>query len=574
MGQLISKSGHRFLHTLNTQGILKDDELKLCIRADKESDPNLFLGFFLFKPDLDLHYCPICSIPTSMCAFPNQHEQYWFRSGLQLHQWQVDQLLCKTKDAFGRNASTIVLLGGPGCGKSTFLAVALGWLMCALNPGFINLTAAPTAKQNDAVITEYNKWVIGTRGWEVFMSPEEKKERPIFKYLFRNGSEHRIFTTAAISGGIKANDRNYSLEGDVLAYDEAGIDTSFGESLRVLGSRTRGLRPDGTHRGMVYPDGSLRSPMLIISNPHADNLEFDEFVNLIPEMPTFSLVAIDIEDNSILTENQIEDVTQRTIASFLITGGTEEDAMDALAGRQTTGDGEVFTNKAVKSVVRQDYDISEHILSHLTGPERSDNNFTFLLPKQEKHVYLITCDPGVGGAPRRNAPVIMLWDITNPELPPLVGLYWGSPIAGEALYLDTLAAWIRAFKAYAYVDTTGPQKTLLESRRLIGVEHWLYPVDFSGSYKGTAQWVMQMATTRGSYVLPKLPQPYTFERYMRRYKWKDEKITQDLIIGIMLLTLWQHQTVSFDEKKEEPEREQVQLERHIAHVRGMTVATR
>lgn len=578
MGQLISRSGKRFLTNLNRQGILKDDELELCLAADRTNDPNMLLAYFTYKPELETKYCPICSMPSSMCAFPNQHEQHWYKSGLQLHKWQVQQLLCTATDVRGNYASTILLLGGPGCGKSTFLALGLGWLLCAMNPGFINLTAAPSAKQNDAVKTEYKKWLKGTRGWEVFMSDPPSVARPIFKYLYRNGSEHRIFTTAALSGGDKAAKRNLSLEGDVVAYDEAGIDENFHQSLRVLGTRTRGLRPDGSHRGMVYPDGELRPPMFIISNPHPDNLEFDEYVSVTSEMDTMSLVEIDINANKALTDNQVDAVTQRVVASFLISGGTEEDAMNALAGRQGEGDGEVFTRRAIDGVISEDYIIDEYITSHLIGSRRKDTNFTFLLPKQNGHRYLITCDPGVAGAPRRNSPVIMLWDITQADRAILKGLYWGSPISGEALYLSTLAEWILRFRAFAYVDTTGPQAVLLDSKRLVGVEKWIVPVDMSGSLKGTAQWLMQMAANRSTFILPKLSPPYTFKRYLRRYRWNDDKITQDLVVGIMLLALWQHTVIGFGDDSQgennEDDNESEASKRHATHVRGQTIATR
>ena len=577
MKQLIGKTGERFLKKINRLGILKDDELQLCFAANEKNDPNMILGYFLYKPDLQSQFCPICSVPSTICAFPEEHEEFWFRSGLQLHDWQIDHLLCRKTDINGDPASTIVMLGGPGCGKSTFLAVAIGWLLCALNPGFINLTAAPTAKQNDAVKTEYDKWIIGTRGWEVFMADQPQVERPLFKYKFRNGAEHRIFTTAALSGGAKAAKRNLSLEGDVVAYDEAGIDEAFHESLRVLGGRTRGLRPDGTYRGLVYPNGEIYSPMYVISNPHQDNLEFDEFISVIAEMPTFSLSEIDINENKVLTSHQIDAVTQRMIASYLIMGGTEEDAMDALAGRQNYGDGEVFSSKSIKNVVSSSYNIEDFISSYLVGPQRTDSNFTFLLPRQKDHLYLLTCDPGANGAPKRNSPVIMLWDVTEANKPPLVGLYWGSPLAGTALYLETLAAWIREYHAYAYVDTTGPQAVLIDSKKLIGVEGWVIPVDTSGSYKATAQWIMQMAAQKGSFVLPTLPQPYTFERYLRRYRWKDDGLAQDLIIGIMLMTLWQYKTLGFNDAIE-PEKEQdprtVSNQRYVSHVRGRTIATR
>ena len=575
MKQLIGPTGERYLHKLNSLGALKDDELELCLTANEENDPNMLLSFFLYKPDLESRFCPICTMPHTICAFPDEHKQYWYKSGLQLHDWQIDHLLCRQVDTYNDPASTIVMLGGPGCGKSTFLAVALGWLLCAFNPGFINLTAAPTAKQNDAIKTEYDKWIRDTRGWEIFMAANPKEERPLFKYKFRNGAEHRIFTTAALSGGAKAAKRNLSLEGDVVAYDEAGIDEAFHESLRVLGGRTRGLRPDNTFRGLIYPNGEIYSPMFIISNPHQDNLEFDEFINIIAERPTFSLSEIDIKDNKVLTDNQVNAVTQRMIASYLIMGGTEEDAMDALAGRQNYGDGEVFSGKAIKNVVLPTYRIEEHIRSHLVGPLRTDSNFTFLLPRQKERIYLITCDPGTLGAPKRNSPVIMLWDITNPRQPMLVGLYWGSPLSGSSLYLATLAYWIKQYNAYAYVDTTGPQAVLLRAADLTEVESWIVPVDMSGHYKATAQWVMQMAADRSAFVLPDVPQPYTFQRYLRRYRWKDDGIAQDLIIGIMLLTLWQHKTVNFEDDEEPVEEpEPKPMQRHGYHVRGKTIGTR
>ncbi len=556
MGRLISDSGYKFLDKLRRQGKLSKDEYDICVAADERDDPNLFLRYFTYRPELGMQYCPHCKSVSSMCKYPELHRENWIRSGVQLADWQIDLHFGDYTDVDGNPAYTIFLLGGPGVGKSTFLAVS-SFIHCALNPGYREITAAPLKRQNEGVDGEINKWLRGTPAWRIFMANPPVTKDIFTKYRFANGSEHWIMTSGAISGGATGAKSMLSMESDRIDYDEAGNDRHFPITFVTLGTRTRGTRSDGTPRGITMANGERRVLMIVISNPNDQDSaeEFNAAVHLARTFPGHKVIEIGLEANVSLAETQRRAVETRTVLGYLAGGRTEQEALDYLAGRSQSRRGEVFDPAAIAKVIDKSYVIpSKYIRRRIMGGENvTGTNMTFLMPPIKGDPYLITCDPGTGRAPNRNAPAILVWNIKNPRVGVLTGMFWGSLEPGKPeSYLYTLAEWIKIHgMAYAYIDTTGPQAVLVGHEYLKDVSRYIVPVDMSGTTKQLVQFIASMAASRGRFVLPALNPPYNFETQLSRYRFDDKKIAQDLVVCIMLFAYWQY-TARVGDNYDEP----------------------
>lgn len=531
---LMSEAGKRWIENEVAQGRIDKRELDICIEADEANDPNVFLGYFTLRGDTPQQYCPHCECQSNLCKSPNSHRVDWYTSGLQLWKWQTDILTGNVMDVAGNPAHTVVIVGGPGCGKSLLLA-AFGAMWCALNAGFYYICPAPTGVQNEAVMREHNKFFgEGTRFYHTFQRKDARAQPLQIEYA--NGSLHQLFTTAALAGGGKTK-RNLGKEGDAAAYDEAGIDPTFAKTMHVIGSRLRGTRMDGNSRGITMSNGDLYTYLMIISNPHPDNAQWDNFVQFARRSPGFAVREVGIQDNKIFTPEQDRAMTERTIAWVIADGGDLEDAYSILAGKQEGAyGGEFFTKPILDKVIDGNYDVERHVISPLykTG---ETGYYVFGVPPIDGHLYAIAVDPGVSKAPSRNAPVIGVWDITEIENIILVAMYWGSPEAGEDVhYITQLKSWMRKYACNAAIDTTGPQVMILQHRLLADVKERLIPINFAAGQKASAQIALQEDCGAGAITVPS---NLYIRKQLRRYTWADsKKIPQDIVSMILVMNTW------------------------------------
>ena len=97
----------------------------------------------------------------------------------------------------------------------------------------------------------------------------------------------------------------------------------------------------------------------------------------------------------------------------------------------------------------------------------------FEMPREEGHDYIAGGDPGIDNFPRRNSPIVMVADVTNPPYK-LVYFHW---ISGRGSYNPFLTSYKYAlekyYPIYKGIDDTGPQKSLSE----LGFENYGILVD-------------------------------------------------------------------------------------------------
>jgi len=527
--KLMSDSGRTWLHNALADGRITQEELDVCELADAQGDLNLFLGYFTLRSDIESYRCPICQMPHTICRNPEKHRDRWEPCGFQLWPWQAELLSGMINDHLGNLAHTVVVMGGPGSGKSTMLA-AMGAIYCALNPGFIFLCPAPSAEQNNAVMREFKKYFgEGTRFWDVFVAGSVNNPSP--QITFRNASEYQLFTTAALTGKTSAGNRNLGKEGDVCVYDEAGIDPAFANNMLVLGGRMRGVRADGSPRG-VNRQGTNETLMLLISNPHPENVGWDNFIHYCKETAGFAVLEVPTTANRAISTSQAQALRDRIIASVITSGGDILDAAAILAGEEgNAGSGEVFTKPILEKLLDANYEL--RVIQQLYRPPHPGNLYLQgdCIPGR---LYHITVDPGYRMAPHRNAPAVAVWDVTDIKNVLMVALYWGALIEGEAThYLSTTAQLIERYACFATIDTTGPQVLILGRSELAGVKERLVPMAF-GAEKAASQTIMQQDCMAGYF---KMPDNVYIKRQLKQYTWADnnKSLPQDLVCTLLIM---------------------------------------
>lgn len=532
----MSQSGFEWINKEVQAGRMRQQELEICQRASEADDPNIFLGYFTLRSDEERpqQYCPICQHSAITCTTPTLHKNDWYASGIQLWPWQIELLTGNVLDKHGQPAHTVAVIGGPGCGKSLLLA-AMSAVHCALNPGFIYLCPAPTDTQNEAVMREWSKFFgQGTRFYDAFVR-RKPRANPL-QIQYANGALHQLFTTSAFSGSRTASQTKLGKEGDIVAYDEAGIDTKFSVSMNVLTGRMRGTRPDGRARGVQLGNGQVYTYMMLISNPHPDNSEWDNFIAFARDARGFAVRNVSITDNHTFTDEQSDAMRARTIAAVVTAGGDIEDAYNILNGIQDgISGGEFFSREAMQKVIDDSY--APEVQSPLYKKGESGYLY-FTTPPLPGRLYALAVDPGVSKAPQRNAPVVGLWDVTDINSIFLVGMYWGTETAGdERSYLQRLTSWMDSHAANAAMDTTGPQVVLLNSRYLVNYKSRIYPINYAGGKKQAAQIALQQDAMAGILHLPgNISQIKT---QMRRYTWADSrKVPQDIVSMMLVMNTW------------------------------------
>jgi hypothetical protein len=153
----------------------------------------------------------------------------------------------------------------------------------------------------------------------------------------------------------------------------------------------------------------------------------------------------------------------------------------------------------------------------------------FEIPYEPSHQYMLLGDPGNGNAPNRNAPVCMVWDITDfPKYKTsLVALWWGSGNGSITPFTVKFLQFMAKFNpVISAVENTGPQKntaellnTYIQSTRTnadtkfdwlgepIDISHVLNPIiggfDFSGGKKPTYLISGRLMIEAGLFAWPK-----------------------------------------------------------------------
>ena len=340
------------------------------------------------------------------------------------------------------------VVAGIATGK-TAIVTASNLMDCISTPWFRALNTSVTAKQAELPFNMAMSWIEENNKIEKFVKNVSLRPFPVIEFV--NGAEYH-FRTAGTDGRFIRG-----FEYDRANFDEAGLDL-VGYVIKVLRGRLRGTRPDGTTR-MARLDVTT-SPTAALwlkeryerGDPESSRRELNLYRSL--RKATW--------DNEHLTKEQVDAMIAEYPADMIdvelggmfpdfggsmfplghIEWSTDQSLYDAayLALHPETGEG----GKDVLPGYRLEEDVRHGVIH-------------FELPNEPGRIYVLGGDPGTGSYPARNAPVVMVADVTEKPYK-LVYCYWGS---GKGSYNPFLTEYKYCINKYAPlfkgIDATATQ---------------------------------------------------------------------------------------------------------------------
>lgn len=433
---------------------LTDKEVEILIRG--KEDPNLILEYFFSK--------------RGKTGFQFDHN---FR-----RPWQKSMCMASQRD--------IVIIGGVGTGKTVAVGMAGCVWSLTTHPDFRFMNAAPTAYQAKLMYRDILKRARGTRFEDlIWKSPE--KPYPMIEIRFKVGDTEVVSTLEFMSVDKNANNI-FSWEGDWANLEEGGLNDNLEEIITSVGTRLRGSADDRERLGRLS----------IITNPHENPTLWMYYDMAEGDPENFLAMTLSTYDNENVTEQQRDRMIKRIPV---------HDRKRFLLGERPEGKGIYFPADKVKHCVDDMYgDIikaraeagipgyvidTKHgagVVYFTTPPKRHapKSKLADLVANGEMpSAYVLIGDPGSGEAPFRNAPALMLFDVSEfPKMPARLAAFWWG--AGHGSITPFVSMLIRFSIDYrlnnAYIDSTGPSKgtaelinNYIQSQRLDDAElkRWL-----------------------------------------------------------------------------------------------------
>jgi len=426
---------------------LTDQEIEI-LKSGIE-DPNLVLNYFTRKTGEESGF---------------QLDENFTDDG----KWQ--EMVCQASQ------KRIVVIGGFGSGKTRGVGAA-AVVFCLTTKDFAFMNAAPVSWQSE-LMYKFVKDALarGTRlGDLVYNAP--KTPYPMIEFRFYVGNYLMVTTMEFMSAEKNANNI-LGWEGDWANIDEAGLLDDLGTTITNLGSRMRGSI-----------NGRPRLARLSLISNSWDDPELWYRYDLAIDLPNDYLSrTISTRHNLNVTPDQLR---------LMLKDIPEEEHERFIEGSRPEGKGNYFSKPKVHACEDEDYnayiidgvknDVPGYGLSTIYGA----GVVYFQIPRGDNHHYMILGDPGTGNAPNRNAPVLMLWDVTNfPKYKmSLAAFWWGAGNGSITPFIRQLVRFMAEYDPiFTGVDATGPQKNtnellnlFLQGKRVDPKlkDEWIGGIDYS-----------------------------------------------------------------------------------------------
>lgn len=450
---------------------------------------------------------------------------FYFREPDQSIGWMFDQNIepAWQLPAHHASQSTIVIIGGKGSGKTGGVG-ASGTVWASTTPNFKFLCVAPSSNQSYQMFSWIRDTTRGTLWAERFLDPNrDMVEKPYPKihiaYKLPNGKIVRSIMEFMSAADDAERILNY--EGDMVVIDQAESMDDLEESLGSLGTRTRGKIKGRSRLGRV----------VLLANSD-DNVDLWGQYDMADEYPDqYLAILVSTYSNRNLTPKQIADMELRL--------GNDKDKIDLhLRATRPLGQGFEFKKELLELAVEPALDQVMAI-----AREADDDQYEWArvrkadvvlwkrppeLAAGDEHDYVVIGDPGTGRAPARNAPVVMVLDMTlYPDTPArLAAFWWGTGKGNFDPFLSRFQSWISEYHAHlAAYDSTGGQKVMSES----AFKHLpqVLGIDLSGVKKKMHMTTLKLLIGKHRLGLPREIKGI-YSQFLK-YKLPDDKLAQDIV---------------------------------------------
>lgn len=389
---------------------------------------------------------------------PNIFFDYWFRKPGQEHGWQLDanfideqkwqKQMCMASQNF------IVAICGIATGKSLGVVMSAAY-HATITPSFKFLNVAKEGWQSKLMHKALLEQAKDTP-FEKLIVASPTRPYPMINIAYMVGDRRIDGTLEFMSLGESGDATNiFSYRGDWINIEEAGRIDNLNEIVGNLATRLTGVTAEGR---------PFLARMSLISNPW-DNLELWQLYDMALADKEDGLVFnIDTAANKNVTDKQVKLALKRI---------PEDQHERFMTGNRQQGRGNYFAPHNVEACESEELQ-----KTYLDIYRRREGNAIILenpvlgvwhmrMPRIKGHTYFVVGDPGTGAAPARNAPTIIVADVTNananPIFIPIVGFWWGNGGGSIMPFIDKLLEWSDYYNAiHTYVDSTGTQKNTAE----------------------------------------------------------------------------------------------------------------
>lgn len=384
---------------------------------------------------------------------PNIFADYWFRPQGEEHGWRFDHNFRddgKWQVKLHEAAQTdIIVIGGFGTGKTGGVGMS-ACVWATTTPYFKFLNVSEKAWQAKQMYDYILQTTAGTPFEKLIF---EKPRRPfpaiIIKFKIGNivvESSLEFMSADKDATGI------LSWEGDWINIDEAGLLDNLEEIIISVGSRLRGSIRNRARLGRLS----------LTSNSWDNPTLWYQFDLAIDDPDNYLSIVVATQDNQNVTPEQFK----KMLARIPI-----DERERFLMGTRPEGHGNYFSKKCVFECEDQaQADITMkmveeghpgYVLYKMSGA----GYYWYQEPVRQNRIYFMIGDPGTDKAPYRNAPVLIVWDVTEfPRSPArLVAFWWGDGGKQITPFVDKLLEWDQTYRpVFKGVDATGPQKNTHE----------------------------------------------------------------------------------------------------------------
>ena len=331
-------------------------------------------------------------------------------------------------------------LAGVAGGKTVGSAASCT-MDCISIPYFKVLNTSVTAKQSELPFDQFMSWYEGNDKLEHLVEDVKLRPWPIVK--FKNFSLYEFRTSGTNARFIRGT------EFDRIVFDECGLDYN-GEIVKVLRSRLRGIRPDGSKRMARLDCISSPTDAPWFRERYERGLETEE----IYDPAYYRSFKTRTRENTNLTEEQIrlmeaeftdEELAVEMDAEFPDYGMSffPKSHINACTSLDLLSMGQDAVEAQTKGWV-----IEEHFRHGIVKWE---------MPYDPEAYYVMAGDPGKDDPPRRNSGCIGVLDISKTPAQ-LVYFHW---TAGHGSINPFMESYYYAINKYnpivKMVDNTGPQ---------------------------------------------------------------------------------------------------------------------
>ena len=455
-------------------------------------------------------------VPYKVLFYDDSGKPTFFHNhGLILTPWQVE--------FFHSTQPEVTIIGGFGCGK-TLALVAYFLVKAATLYDYRALVLTPRGRQSSDSGEIAEALIADTPYFERFVEEAGMLRRHDDRRIrVRNDrvGESIISFVPARSDLTKLR----TIEVDAVVVDQAEGFDDIEEAEREMGSRARGRAGARPREGrVIFFANSAENPGLW---RRFDKAEDD------PE--TYYSRTVTSYDNPYLTDRDFDNLMRRV-------GTTRGDQEQWILAKRPIGKGHFFTQAMIARCVDGDLDkamqsaLEAKMPGFILEGNESARIFHWEMPPEPNRYYLVAGDPGLAEPPKRNSPVIIVWDYTNfPDEPAtLRAFHW---IYSDGLY----GPFISEFKRYmawgnatGIFDTTGPQQAINEltfAADGLNVEG----VSLAGNTKNESLSSLRFLMDHGLIRFPDIPM-LVFQ--LTRYRLPDRKIAQDIVSAMIVAAYW------------------------------------